>query len=60
MFIPEIEPQEEAETVEVLDALDTICDNCTSNAKCNKCPINDIKNDVDDILIELMPLPDEC
>lgn len=59
MFKPNIEPKNEHETVRVLDALDVICDSCTTDTKCHNCTINDIKNKIDNTLIDLVPLPDE-
>lgn len=59
MFRPDINPQDEHSTTKVLDALDVICENCETNTKCNKCPINEITDDINKILIKLVPLPDE-
>lgn len=59
MFIPDINPQDEHNTVKTLDALDVVCEHCESNTKCNKCPINTITDNINNILIQLVPLPDD-
>lgn len=57
MFIPDIKPPDEHETVKTLDALDAICNNCETNTQCSKCPIDKITDSINTILIDLVPLP---
>lgn len=59
MFIPEINPETEHDTIKTLDSLDTICDCCKTDTKCHKCVIDKIKDSISDILINIVPLPEE-
>ena len=59
MFVPEINPITEHDTVKTLDALDTVCDHCENDTKCNRCVLNSIKDNISAILVEIVPLPEE-